>query len=119
MSHNVPRKQPAKSVRLTKIIAGLKKGKLYSELAAECGCSEKTIDRAIADWKDNGCFDKWLLSEFLRLHSKELSKKEGGEAYHTIADLLKKRLKETSEVEMKGETFKVEIIDNSKVSASS
>lgn len=94
MSEIVISKRPKKAVRLEKIIEGLKDGKTYYQIAQDCGCTERTINRDIVYWKDNGGFDKWLLSEFMRLHAKELSKDDGGLAYRCVSDLLKKRLKE-------------------------
>jgi hypothetical protein len=98
MSLNVPQKRLRKRLRIQKLIQGLRKGTLLADVALECGVSEKTIDRDMAEWKDNGGFDKWLLSEFLRLHENELNKEDGGQSYHTVADLLKKRLKEQQEI---------------------
>jgi hypothetical protein len=98
MSLNVPQKRLRKRLRIQKLIQGLRKGSLLADVALECGVSEKTIDRDMAEWKDNGGFDKWLLSEFLRLHEKELCREGGGQSYRTIADLLKKRLKEQQEI---------------------
>jgi Zn-dependent peptidase ImmA (M78 family) len=114
MSLNVPQKRLRKRLRIQKLIQGLRKGKLLADVALECGVSEKTIDRDMAEWKDNGGFDKWLLSEFLRLHQKELGKEDGGQSYHTVADLLKKRLKEQQEIIVEGTSFVVKILDNSK-----
>lgn len=101
-SPNVPLKRLTAKLRLPKLIEGMKQGLTFDKIAVQCGVSEKTIDRDFAEWKDNGGFDKWLLSEFIRLHDKELSKEEGGDTYKVTADLLKKRLKETSEVTVQG-----------------
>ncbi len=99
-----------KTMRLGKIIEGLRKGKEIIEIAKECGCSEKTIDRDLSEWKENGGFDKWLLMEFLVLHDKEVGKEEGGQAYRVVADLLKKRLKEQIEQKIDAEgTIKIDI----------
>jgi Zn-dependent peptidase ImmA (M78 family) len=115
MSLNVPQKRLRKRLRIQKLIQGLRKGTLLADVALECGVSEKTIDRDMAEWKDNGGFDKWLLSEFLRLHENELNKEDGGQSYRTVADLLKKRLKEQQEITMQGgNSFVVKILDNSK-----
>lgn len=112
---NVPPRQLNKTIRLQKIIQGIKNGDDYPTIAKTCGCSEKTIDRDMADWRENGGFDKWLLSEFMRLHEQEINKEEGSQAYRTVADLLKKRLKEQQEVTLEsGNNFVVRIVDNSK-----
>jgi DNA-binding transcriptional regulator LsrR (DeoR family) len=115
MSQNVPKKRLKRRLRIQQLIIGLKQGLTLGQIAEKCGVSEKTIDRDMAEWKDNGGFDKWLLSEFLRLHENELCKEGGGQSYHTVADLLKKRLKEQQEIVMQGgNSFVVKILDNSK-----
>lgn len=104
MSLNVPVKPRAlkKSLRLQKLIEGLRQGWSFPQIAEACNCSEKTIDRDFAEWKDNGGFDKWLFSEFLRLHTLELSKEEGGQAYRCVTDLLKKCLVTRQEIHAEG-----------------
>lgn len=98
MSLNVPvsvkPRALKKTLRLQKIIEGLKQGYSFPKIAESCNCSEKTIDRDIAEWRDEGGFDKWLLSEFMKLHTMELTKPDGGQAYRCVSDLLKKRLRE-------------------------
>lgn len=104
-----------KSLRLPILIEGMQKGLTFKQVAAKCGVTQKTIERDFKNWKDNGGFDQWLLTEFLRLHNQELKKPEGSQAYKVTADLLKKRLKEQSEVTVEsGNNFVVRILDNSK-----
>ncbi len=114
MSTNVSHKHLTKSLRIPQIITGLKHGLNPNQIAAKCGVSEKTISRDIAEWKENGGFDQWLLSEFMRLHEQEIGKEEGNQAYRVIADLLKKRLKDQQEIAIDGgNSFTVKIVDNS------
>lgn len=95
-SQILPCKHLTKSIRLQKIIEGLKQGKIISAIAKDCGVSEKTIDKDLAVWRESGGFDQWLLSEFLRLHE-AVGKEDNIQTYKVIADLLKKRLKEQIE----------------------
>ena len=116
MSLNVPLKRLTKKLRLPILIDGLKHGLDFIQIGKLCGVSEKTIDRDFAEWKENGGFDKWLLSEYMRLHNIEVNKEAGGQSYRTTADLVKKSLREKSEVKLTGGMHDmVEIIDNSKV----
>jgi len=115
MSKYVRHPRLKQSLRIQQIIIGLKKGLTYAQIAEKCGCNEKTINRDLDNWKDNGGFDKWLLSEFMRLHEQEINKEEGSQAYRTVSDLLKKRLKAQQEVTLEsGNSFVVRIVDNSK-----
>jgi len=98
-SENVPPERLRKQLRLIKLIEGMREGKRFSAIASTCGVSEKTIDRDFHEWKENGGFDKWLVTEFMILHDDETQKQEASQAYRVIADLLKKRLKEQVEVE--------------------
>lgn len=106
MSLNVPvsvkPRALKKTLRLQKIIEGLKQGYSFPKIAESCNCSEKTIDRDIAEWRDEGGFDRWLLQEFLRLHNQEVGKEDGGQAYRCITDLLKKRLVDRKEIHTEG-----------------
>lgn len=104
MSQNVPQKQRPlrKPLRMQKLITGLRQGITLAAIAEECQCSEKTIDRDFAEWRESGGFDKWLYSEFMRLHSLEISKEDGGQAYRCVADLLKKRLVDRKEIHTEG-----------------
>jgi hypothetical protein len=119
MSSDVPVKprKLKKTQRFIKLVEGMRKGIPFTIIAKQCDCSEKTIDRDFLEWKDNGGFDKWLLNEFMILHDDEVQKEVGSQAYKVISELLKKRLKEQSEIEVIGiPKFAVEIIDNSKQS---
>jgi hypothetical protein len=98
MSLNVPPTRLRKRLRFIKLVEGMLQGKTFNTIAEECHCSEKTIDRDYADWKENGGRDKWLDTEFMRLHGKEVAKLDS-KAYHEIVELLKRRMKESVEVE--------------------
>ena len=104
MSQNVLKKQRPlrKPLRMQKLIAGLRQGLTLAAIAEECQCSEKTIDRDFAEWRESGGFDKWLYAEFMRLHSLEISKEDGGQAYRCVADLLKKCLVDRKEIHTEG-----------------
>jgi len=113
MSEIVRKKALKKALRFQKLIEGMRTGKTFGQIAEECQCSYKTIERDFWEWKDNGGFDKWLVTEFMILHDVETQKEDSGQAYRVIADLLKKRLKELSEVEIKGIPHViVEVLDN-------
>jgi hypothetical protein len=113
MSDNVRKKALKKALRFQKLIEGMRTGKTFGQIAEECQCSYKTIERDFWEWKDNGGFDKWLVTEFMILHDVETQKEDSGQAYRVIADLLKKRLKELSEVEIKSiPKLIVEVVDN-------
>jgi len=103
MSESVPKKRLKKSQRFIKLVEGMREGKTFFQIAKDCSCSEKTIDRDFKEWKDNGGFNKWLFAEFMLLHEEEINKEKGSQAYRVVADLLKKQLKEQSEMEVKGE----------------
>lgn len=98
MSDIVPPKRLKKSQRLLKLVKGMLSGKTFYQIATDCSCSEKTIDRDFAEWKENGGFDKWLQTEFMRLHGQEI-KKEESQAYHAVTELLKRRMRENVQVE--------------------
>lgn len=74
------------------------RGKTFLKIAGECRCSEKTIERDFAEWKENGGFDKWLQTEFMRLHGQEVNKPES-QAYHAVTELLKRRMRESVQLE--------------------
>ena len=113
MSEIVRKKALKKALRFQKLIEGMRTGKTFGQIAEECQCSYKTIERDFWEWKDNGGFDKWLVTEFMILHDVETQKEDSGQAYRVIADLLKKRLKELSEVEIKSiPKLIVEVVDN-------
>jgi len=123
MSINVSKKRLKKPLRFIKLIEGMREGKTFGVIAEECNVSLKTIERDFWEWKNNGGFDKWLATEFMLLHDAETQKEGRSDAYRVIADLLKKRLKEQSEVAITGAPrLVVEVVDNTTentVSASS
>jgi hypothetical protein len=73
-------------------------GKTFLQIGHDCRCSEKTIERDFAEWKENGGFDKWLQTEFMRLHGQEIGKPDS-QAYHAVTELLKRRMKENVQLE--------------------
>lgn len=87
--------------RLPKIKAGLLEGLNYTEIGTTCGVTEKTIDRDIKAFVESGQFDTWIKEEFLRLHSKVVSK-DMVEAYRNIVKLVAKMI--TRRMEVKEET---------------
>lgn len=93
-----PLKRLRKSQRLLKLVGGMLRGKTFLKIAGECRCSEKTIERDFAEWKENGGFDKWLQTEFMRLHGQEVNKPES-QAYHAVTELLKRRMRESVQLE--------------------
>jgi predicted DNA-binding transcriptional regulator YafY len=98
MSDNVPFRRLKKSQRLLKLVKGMLSGRTFIQIAKDCRVSEKTIDRDFAEWKENGGFDKWLQTEFMRLHGQEVNKPES-QAYHAVTELLKRRMKENVQLE--------------------
>ena len=101
LAEKQPKLHLSKNKRLTKLIAGMLEGKTFGQIAEECGCSYHTVERDFWEWRDNGGFDKWLQTEFMRLHNQE-TRKEEGDAYKVVADLLKKRMKEQIEQTIAG-----------------
>ena len=115
MSDIVRKKRLSKPLRFIRLQLGMREGKGFQDIADECGCSYKTIERDFWEWNNNGGFEKWVTTEFMILHEAEINKEGKNDAYKVMADLKKRFLKERSEVEVKGQPkVVVEIIDNSK-----
>ena len=77
--------------RLPKIKSGLLLGLSHEKIGESCGVSKKTIDRDINAWVKSGEFEAWLREEWLRLHSRIISK-DLVEAYRQVSKLLGKLL---------------------------
>ena len=56
-------------IRLPTIQQGLRKGLNRNQIGAQCGVTEKTIDRDMKTWVESGLFEIWLKEEFVDLHN--------------------------------------------------
>lgn len=108
-----------KAKRFEVYIEMKRQGKINSEIADALGISERQLDRHIAEWKENGTLDNWILSEWIITYD-TLQEEKGGtkETFKGLTKWLLKRMKEQSEVELKGSPkLMVEIIDNTQQDA--
>ena len=75
-------------------------GLTYEQIAEQCHVCRETIYRDIRDWVQTGDFDRWLDEEWLSLHT-EIRREDPKEAYRQLTSLIRKRIKQQVEADVK------------------
>lgn len=88
-------------VRLNKIKQYLLEGRSYTEIAGLCGITRMTLYRDIRAWIKTGDFDEWLREEWLKIHQDVMKKKDMKEVYRQLSGMIKRRIAEKIEAEVK------------------
>lgn len=118
MSSETSEKTPIRTPKARRFdiwVEAKRKGIPNREIAAQLGISERLLDKHIRVWKDDGTFDKYLLCEWLIVYDALNEKDDLKTTFQALTQMLMKRMKEQSEIELKGlPKVVVEIIDNSK-----
>jgi hypothetical protein len=73
--------------RLPRIKQGLLTGETITQIAEACNVRDKTIDRDLREFRQNGNFEDWLKEEWMRLHLIVL-RHDPVEAYQQVTRLL-------------------------------
>ena len=116
MSSNVPKQinKLRKAARRRKVIQLKADGYLIEDIAKQLNVSEKTVDRDLAS-QDTQQFT----NELIRQQILDIKQSKPAIRLHYRSDLLDKLLPKKLEQKIEGaESFRVEIVDNSKITKS-
>ena len=115
MSENTEKKlfRIPKYKRFEVYVEGKRNGLTNARIAELIGITERMLDRHIAQWKEDGSWDKWLFSEWIITYDQLHQQEDLKTVFDALTKFLLKRMKEQSEVEIKSvPKLIVEILDN-------
>jgi len=94
-------------------VEGKRHGLTNARIAELIGISERMLDRHIAQWKEDGSWDKWVFAEWIITYDQLHQQEDLKTVFEALTKFLLKRMKDQSEVEIKSIPHViVEVLDN-------